>query len=218
MRPAESCSAESADSLVVLLHGLWCNHLLMGPLAWRLQRCGFRVARFDYPSVRRSPEQNAFALAHWLEQQRASPVHFAAHSLGGLILCHLFAHFPQQPAGRVVLLGTPLGGSGSAARLAQLPGGRRMLGASLDHGLLGDAPAWPATREVGVIAGTVGVGLGVLLGSLRTTGDGAVAVSETLAPGVTDHLQIRTSHTGLLFSAAVARQVCTFLRHGSFQH
>lgn len=218
MGPAESSSAEAAAPLVVLLHGLWCNHLLMAPLARRLGRCGFRVARFDYPSVRCSPEQNAFALAHWLEQQRASSVHFVAHSLGGLILCHLFAHFPQQPAGRVVLLGTPLGGSRSAARLAQLPGGRRMLGSSLDHGLLGDAPAWSGTREVGVIAGTVGVGLGVLLGSLQTTGDGAVAVTETMAPGVSDHLRVRTSHTGLLFSAAVARQVCTFLRQGRFQH
>ena len=218
MQPAESSSADTADPLVVLLHGLWCNHLLMAPLARRLRRCGFRVARFDYPSVRCSPEQNAIALAHWLERHRARPVHFVAHSLGGLILCHLFARFPQQPAGRVVLLGTPLGGSRSAARLARLPGGRRMLGCSLDHGLLGDAPAWPGTREVGVIAGTVGVGLGVFLGSLQTTGDGAVAVTETVAPGVRDHLQVRASHTGMLFSAAVARQVCTFLHQGHFQH
>lgn len=210
-------SSAADDTLVVLLHGLWCNRLFTALLARRLRRCGFRVARFDYPSVRRSPAQNAAALARWLESRQATRIHFVAHSLGGLVLCHLFDGFPQPLAGRAVLLGTPLQGSGSAARLAALPGGHWMLGQSLDHGLLGDAPPWPESIPVGVIAGTVGVGLGVLLGSLRFTGDGAVAVSETQDPRIAEHLPVRSSHTGMLFSAAVARQVCSFLRRGHFQ-
>lgn len=210
--------AATAPELVVLLHGLWCNRVFTQPLSRRLQACGFRVARFSYASVRRSPAQNAAALQKWLRDYSAPRVHFVAHSLGGLVLCHLFARFPQQPPGRLVFLGTPLRGSRSALKLAALPGGRRLLGASLDHGLLGDAPPWPRDREVASVAGTVGVGLGLLLGGMRTGGDGAVAVSETEGPGLTDHVQVRTSHTGLLFSAAVARQVCAFLRQGRFSH
>lgn len=207
-----------ADTLVVLLHGLWCNRSLMGPLARRLRRCGFEVARFDYPTVRLSPKQNAAALSRWLARQGAERVHFVAHSLGGLVLCHLFDRYPHPPVGRAVLLGTPLRGSASAIRLAGLPGGRRMLGASLDHGLLGDVPAWPDAVELGVVAGTVRFGLGVLLGSLATRSDGAVAVAETRDAHARDHLPVRTSHTGLLFSTEVAKQVCTFLESGHFRH
>lgn len=218
MAPAEPRSAGSSEPLVVLLHGLWCNRFVMQALAYRLRRCGFRVARFGYASVRRSPAQNAAALAHWLQEQRAHTVHYVAHSLGGLILCHLFAHFPQQAPGRVVLLGTPLHGSRNAARIAGLPGGRAVLGLSVQDGLLGGAPAWPPAREIGAVAGTVGVGMGLLLGGLGAPGDGAVAVSETCGPELTDHVRVRTSHTGLLFSPAVGRQVCAFLRHGKFLH
>lgn len=207
-----------AEELVVLVHGLWCNRRLLQPLAGRLRRCGFRVACFDYPSVRRSPQQNAADLARWLQDRPEPVVHYVAHSLGGFVVGHLFADFAPQPPGRVVLLGTPLAGSRSAARLARLPGGRKLLGASIRHGLLGDTPPWPAQRQVGMVAGTVGVGLGLLLGGLGESGDGAVAVRETYGRGLTDHVQVRTSHTGLLFSPTAARQACAFLRQGRFLH
>lgn len=206
----------AAEPLVVLLHGLWCNRLYTRTLSRRLHRCGFRVARFNYSSVRRSPAQNAAALQRWLQRFDADQIHFVAHSLGGLVLCHLFAGFPEQRPGRLVFLGTPLRGSQCAKRVAALPGGRMVLGASLERGLLGDGPLWPADRETGSIAGTVGVGLGVLVGGFRATCDGAVAVAETQSPDLTDHVEVRTSHTGLLFSPAAARQVCAFLQTGRF--
>ncbi len=218
MATSERNGVDQEGALVVLLHGLWCKPVVTAVLAHRLRRCSFEVARFAYASVGRSPRQNANILQDWLGRHPASPVHYVAHSLGGLVLCHLFDGFPDQPPGRVVLLGTPLNGSRSAARLARLPGGRALLGASLERGLLGDGPAWPANRETGAVAGTVGVGLGTLMGGLGAPGDGAVAVSETQVAGLADHIQIRTSHTGLLFSPAVARQACAFLRHGKFLH
>ncbi len=218
MAIAERNGLERQAALVVLLHGLWCKPVVTAVLAHRLRRCGFETARFAYASVGRSPRQNAHVLQDWLGRHPAAAVHYVAHSLGGVVLCHLFHGFPEQPPGRVVLLGTPLRGSRSAARLAGLPGGRALLGASLERGLLGDCPAWPATRETGGVAGTAGIGLGTLMGGLGAPGDGAVAVTETQVSALADHIQIRTSHTGLLFSPAVARQVCAFLRHGKFLH
>jgi len=41
-------------------------------------------------------------------------------------------------------------------------------------------------------------------------------VEETRLPGLCDHCVLETSHTGLLVSADVARQVATFLREGRF--
>ena len=218
MTPTEASPVFLGEALVVLLHGLWCNRAVMAILSRRLRRCSGRVARFGYSSVGRSPAQNATILSHWLQQQPESTVHYVAHSLGGLVLSHLFAQCAHLPLGRVVLLGTPLNGSRVAARLARLPGGRFSLGASLHQGLLGGAPAWPRDREIGVVAGTVGIGLGTLLGGVGSPGDGAVAVSETRGPGLIDHVQVRTSHTGLLFSADAAEQACTFLRLGRFLH
>jgi hypothetical protein len=44
-----------------------------------------------------------------------------------------------------------------------------------------------------------------------------VAVSETLIPGLTDHLVLPHSHIGMLFAEDVARQVAAFLRLGRFE-
>jgi hypothetical protein len=69
---------------------------------------------------------------------------------------------------------------------------------------------------VGVIAGTLAVGLGVVIENLPQPNDGTVAVDETRLPGIKDHLELPVSHTGLLVSATVASQTAYFLRHGAF--
>jgi hypothetical protein len=56
----------------------------------------------------------------------------------------------------------------------------------------------------------------MVTGGLAGRHDGTVAVAETRVAGSRHSIEIHTSHTGLVFSAAVARQVCRFLRHGQF--
>lgn len=67
-----------------------------------------------------------------------------------------------------------------------------------------------------MIAGTVGFGLGSLLGRFPEINDGAVLVSETELPGQKDHLCMPTTHTGMLLSSRVAYQVAYFLKNGHF--
>ena len=123
---------------------------------------------------------------------------------------------PLAP-GRVVLMGSPVRGSRSAQRLARLPFGRAVLGKTAADGmLLHRAPRWAGGRELGVIAGVSGFGLGRLLGPFREPNDGTVLVGETDLPGANDRMTLCTSHSGMLFSAAVARQVAAFLRDGRF--
>ena len=96
-----------------------------------------------------------------------------------------------------------------------VPGFARMLGGvrpALEAGFTRLPPGW----EVGMIAGSRGMGLGLLVGGTSGAGDGTVAVSETRADGLQDHLVLPVTHTGLLFSRSVARQVTSFLRSGSF--
>jgi hypothetical protein len=58
--------------------------------------------------------------------------------------------------------------------------------------------------------------LGQFFVSLDGPNDGVARVEETRLPGMADHLVLPVSHTGMLFSAEVARQSAAFLRHGRF--
>jgi hypothetical protein len=110
-----------------------------------------------------------------------------------------------------------LRGSRTARNLARLPFGRRIMGRSIHEDVLtARERQWNGTRELGVIAGDLGFGLGRLVGSLRGPSDGTVLVEETLLEGARDRVVLRVSHTGMLFSAAVARAAGAFLSTGSF--
>lgn len=206
----------SQPQAVVLVHGIWMPGLEMGLLSQRLRDCGFTPYLFSYPSIRCDLSHNAARLQAFVETIDAPVVHFVAHSLGGLLVRQLFHDFPQQRPGRVVTLGTPHLGSQVARRMGRNPFGKALLGRSFKHGLRGDVPPWTAQRELGVIAGNVGLGVGRLMGNLSGPNDGAVSVAETQLPGMTAHHVFPVNHVGLLFSKDVAKAVCCFLETGQF--
>jgi hypothetical protein len=76
---------------------------------------------------------------------------------------------------------------------------------------------WAGSVALGSIAGTLRVGTGQFFAHFDEDNDGTVAVSETVIPGLADHLTLPHSHIGMLFAADVAQQVATFLREGRFQ-
>jgi ADP-ribose pyrophosphatase YjhB (NUDIX family) len=77
---------------------------------------------------------NARALGRFLAATPADTLHLVGHSLGGLVILDFFESFCRRadccrtarplPPGRIVLLGSPVRGSRSAQRLAQLPFGK----------------------------------------------------------------------------------------------
>jgi pimeloyl-ACP methyl ester carboxylesterase len=201
---------------VVLIHGLWMPGAAMLPLARRLKRGGWETAIFSYTARRATVRQNAAALAAFVSKLEGSAVHFAAHSFGGLVLAQYLQDFPARWPGRAVLLGTPYRGSHVAGRMSHHRLGRWLCGLSLHGALLGDGPRWPRGRELGVIAGTAPFGVGRLIPGLPRPNDGLVAVAETPVPGQTDFVTLPLTHSGLLFSAAAARQVAAFLAAGRF--
>ena len=182
----------------------------------RLRQAGYTIHQFTYPSLKRSPRENAVALQAIVQAIPADTVHFVCHSLGGLVVRHLFHDHPQQVPGRVVTLGTPHGGSAAAAQLARSRTGRRLLGRSIDDGLLGEPPPWRPARELGSIAGDLRLGMGLLIPGIPSPSDGTVAVSETQLEGMRDHVIVHASHFGLLFSKRAAVCVVRFLKTGSF--
>jgi len=202
---------------VVLIHGLFMNGREMALLRRRLTLSGFSADRFSYPSVRVSPAQAARLLGELVAGIHAPVVHYVAHSLGGLVLRHLVHGDPDRRPGRVVTLATPHQGSGAAQAFAKTALGRRLLGQSIEQGLLGDVPAWPGERALGVIAGSRAIGLGRFLARLDRPHDGTVSVMETRCLAAADHIVLPVSHFGGLFSREVAEQVIYFLRQGRFR-
>lgn len=206
----------AAPATVVLVHGLAMQGWDMELLRRRLEGFGYEAALFRYPSRRRPLEDNAELLDAYVRGRHAARLHFVAHSLGGLLIRHLFHRFPEQPPGRVVTLGTPHAGSAAAKVLARSRLGRLFLGHSIDGGLLGDVPPWHGRRELGVLAGDLAIGFGHLVGSLEEPSDGTIGVSETRLAGMADHLVLPVSHIGMLLSAPVAAHTAYFLEHGRF--
>lgn len=211
-------TADRSGQAVVLIHGLWMPAMVMRVLARRLRYAGWPSFIFAYSSRRATIHQSTTALADFIQDIDAPVLHFVAHSLGGLILMQLFQDYPGQRPGRVVILGTPYRGSYVARRLSRHAWGRWLCGLSLDSALLGDGPRWFGGRDLGVIAGTTPVGAGWIVPGLPKPNDGTVAVAETAVPGQTDGISLPVSHSGLLVSAAVARQTAAFLVSGKFQH
>ncbi|URL59091.1 alpha/beta hydrolase [Luteibacter flocculans] len=200
---------------VLLLHGLWMRGFAMAMLHRRLREEGFQVHQFEYMSVAAPPEQAIARLRKRMRSLAPGPVHVVGHSLGGILALLACRDGDDLPDGRIVCLGSPLNGSGAARGLTHRWGGDMLLGRSkelLEHGL----DRWDGPRQVGVIAGRQPVGLGSLVGDVGSEHDGSVGVEETRLPGLTDHCILETSHTGMLVSADVARQVAYFLREGRF--
>lgn len=202
---------------LVLIHGIWMTGLELRWLGHRLRACGFEPHFFRYPSLRGSATENARRLAAFLD--RAAPneaVNLVAHSLGGLVVLRMLQQSPNRPTGRILLLGSPLRGSGVAARLARHRFTRWLLGRAWHEGLDGKALSGRIDHPaIGIIAGTAGFGIGRLIGGLETPSDGTVAVSETRFPGL-HRLELPVSHFSMLFTNEVAAEACRFLKQGQF--
>jgi hypothetical protein len=205
---------------VVYVHGLWMTGVEGLVLRRRLaSELAADTPLFAYRSVVAGIAANARSLAKRLSRLRADTLHLVGHSLGGLVICKMFEDEGGEslPPGRVVLLGSPVAGSRAAHKLAQWKLGRLIMGRTVrDELLMSRDRRWVYGRDLGVIAGTLSVGLGRVLNTHRGSSDGTIYVDETHIPGMKQHLVMRVSHTGLPFSAAVARQTAAFLRSGCF--
>jgi pimeloyl-ACP methyl ester carboxylesterase len=199
---------------VILVHGLWVPAVSMTLLALRLARDGLRCTSFRYAGRSGTLQTHAARLAE--QAREAGPAHYVGHSLGGLVLLEALERNRHLPAGRVVLLGSPVRGNFAGRRLARHAAGRWLLGASEPLWREGVRFRWTRPEPLGVVAGVREVGLGRLLGALPGANDGVVTLEETALEGAADRIALPVGHSQLVASARVARQVSAFLRHGRF--
>lgn len=202
---------------VVLVHGLWVPGVVMSPLGARLAQAGFRCHRFSYFGRARPLEAHAERLARFARSIGPQPMHFLGHSMGGRVVMEALEGDRSLPAGRVLLLGTPARGCMAGRRLAHHAAGRWFLGESEELWRESDRHArWTRPEPLGVIAGTLPLGLGRVLGRLPGVNDGVVRLEETEVEGMAVRAVMRIGHSAMLVSSRVAAQAAAFLNTGTF--
>jgi pimeloyl-ACP methyl ester carboxylesterase len=137
--------------------------------------------------------------------------------MGGLVVLETLNRLPQLEAGRVVLLGTPANGCFAGRRIARHAAGRWFLGKSEGLWREGRAAQWRRPEALGIVAGSLPLGLGRLFGALPGVNDGVVSLEETSVEGMAGRTVLPVGHSQMLFSARVAEQIAVFLAHGKFE-
>jgi pimeloyl-ACP methyl ester carboxylesterase len=215
--PNEDAECPDAGAVVVLVHGLWVNGWSWMAQRMHLQREGFSCELFSYPSVQAPLHKNAAALAAFVAAIDAPVVHLLGHSLGNALIWRALTDYPESRPGRVVMVAPPFLDSLPARRFSTFAAGHAVLGKTMEEWLATTQKRWDVPRELGIIAGNLAFGLGMIVApELPHPHDGVVAVSETQVPGAKDHIQLPVSHTGMLIAPSVARQAAHFLRRGRF--
>ena len=202
---------------IVLVHGLWSvGSVDLLKLRKHFSKAGYECHSFNYHVWGKPPADIAVKLHEFIEKIDAPIINMVAHSFGGIVTMHLFDQFPFAKKGRVILMASPVNGSAVGKRIRANPMTRWMLGQSHVNGLSGDVPEWKGWQDIGVIAGDIPIGLGLITGGPDLPHDGTVSVEETELKGATDSIIMRVSHSGMLMSTPVAKQIVIFLRTGQF--
>jgi hypothetical protein len=208
---------------VVLLHGIARTARSMNRLACHLKAAGFATLNIDYPS--RSLPLNTLSrgihgdIAQFADEVEG-PIHFVGHSMGGLLIRIYLGMVPPPRSGRVVMLGTPNGGSELADRLQHFalyraiygPAGRQL--STAGDTCLRALP--PPDYPILIIAGRRALNPVAALSQMPRPHDGMVTVRSTRLDGMTDHIVIAASHTGLTHHPLAIAQTIAFLRDGCF--
>jgi pimeloyl-ACP methyl ester carboxylesterase len=182
---------------------------------------GFDVDVFAYPSRHGDAATITAGLMKRVRERaaRGARVHLVGHSLGGAFVYRALTEVASPRAVTAVVLGSPLNGCRAAENAAHRQPFRTLIGPHVLSELAQPAAVrhWQGGAALGAIAGCRSIGLGRFFAHFDEDNDGTVAVSETIIPGLADHLVLRHSHIGMLFAADVAEQVAHFLRNGAFR-
>lgn len=220
----ETAIAASPDN-VVLLHGMGRTSMSMLLLKGRLEKQGFRVVSETYDSTGAGTDDHV----EWLDAILAGccneaevKTHFVTHSLGGIVVRKYLKERTLSNLGRVVMLSPPNQGSELADymkdwalfELSTGPSGQE-LGTQTEStpNQLG-----PVDFDLGVITGDASFNPVTSLLIIPGPDDGKVSVDRARVVGMTDFIVVNHTHTFIMNSSRVAREVGSFLTSGAFLH
>lgn len=197
---------------IVIVHGLFMKPRVMLKMERFFQRRKYPVYNFDYNSRNIDLVEISLKMKTILEHH--DEVHFIGHSLGGLIIRHVFEELKPTHKGIVVTLGTPHQGAIIASYFYHSIF-RWVLGNAPSHGLLDSIPyEWTHPQELYSIGGTKHVGpLSLLPPLYKKEGDGTVLLTETFLHGAKAHIHVDASHTVMVYSSRLFKFINKLIKN-----
>jgi pimeloyl-ACP methyl ester carboxylesterase len=209
---------------VILLHGLFNNHLGMASLERYLRdHGGYTVFNVTYPSTQNGVSEHAESLARVIANlDGIEEINFVGHSMGNIVVRHYLADRQRKPdprLKRMVMLAPPNHGSLAAVVLAQNAVFKTVTGEAGQE--LG--AQWAALEqrlatpdfEFGIIAGGKqdDHGYNPLLPG---DNDGTISVDTTRLAGASDFIVLPVLHPLVIFDKTTHECTLRFLKHGFF--
>jgi len=210
---------------VVFLHGISRTFRSLIKMQLAVEAAGFATRNIGYPSRHKALSALADdihpAIAPFTEANEGT-THFVCHSMGGLLARVYLSRYRPQRLGRVVMLGTPNGGSEIADclkdwlayRLYFGPAGQQLVTAR-DAATEALLPA--VDYPVGIIAGDRSFDPIASTFMLPGPDDGRVTVARTRLDGMADHITIPASHAFMIKNKKAIAQTIAFLKDGRFR-
>lgn len=213
---------------VILLHGIGHSLWNMVFVERALKSAGYKTLNLSYPSCK----HDINTLSDWLRDKitaheiwsSAGKVHFVAHSMGGLVAGRYLERYngtlPVEKMGRVVMLGTPHGGSEIADFLHKNPLYRSTFGPAgqelTTHARLNNQlKPW---YDLGIVAGSKNWAYPFGLFCIKECNDGCVSISSSKLDGMKDHIIMPVLHGFMGWEPKVHKQILNFLKDGEFSH
>lgn len=225
---ANESAAMHGKEMVVFLHGIGHARPNMHFIEKAFKKQGYKTLNKTYPSVKHEIKALSKWLNDMLEEKQIwedyDKVHFVSHSMGGLVTGFYLQEYkediPVTKLGRVVMLGTPHGGSEVADGLQDFwlyklifgPAGQQLTTeARKDEKLKPD-------YELGIIAGTKHWMYPFGMYFIKGEHDGCVSVKSTRLEGMKDHIILPVLHGVMGFNSKIHKQALHFIEHGEFNH
>lgn len=219
-------SPHSPDG-VVFLHGISRTFRSLHKMRRAIEAAGFSTLNVGYASRHKPLETLADDIHPAITDfigSRDGAIHFVCHSMGGLLARVYLARYRPMRLGRVVMLGTPNGGSEIADSLKGLLPYRLFFGPAGQQLVTRRDPATeallpPVDYPVGVIAGNRTLDPISSIFFLPGANDGRVTVANTKLEGMADHVVISADHALMVRHPQAIAQTIAFLQRGVFdQH
>lgn len=209
---------------VIVVHGIFRSSKSFAKMQARLEKEGYTVVGFDYPSSRVDIAKSAKYLERVVKSLKGVvEINFVVHSLGGLIVRQYRGQHKDKRVKRLVMLGVPNTGAQLADRFRRVglyraifgPAGQQLLTSKTDkNGLIAKLPT--PDFEFAVIAGSRGnmKGYNPLIPG---DDDGTISVASTRLPGAKDFLAVRALHSFIVGNAKVIESTVRFLNTGALR-
>jgi pimeloyl-ACP methyl ester carboxylesterase len=217
----ETGLAADSGKVVVVVHGIIRSSKSFSRMRVSLERDGYTVVGFDYPSTRVTIRDSAEYLRRVIGSlEQASEINFVVHSMGGLIVRTYLQQESDPRIRRMVMLGVPNHGANMANVVQNNPLFKLLFGPAGQQ-LIKDPEGFIAQLptpkfEFAVIAGARGTADGwnpLIAGD----DDGTVEVANTRLPGAADFMTVCGMHSFLMDREDVIDATCGFLKTGALR-